>query len=203
MMLPTRLVLILACLFGPASASEAGMTTSVSSSLVLKVDNREAAARSLIRRAEDQGGYFSSLSDNFVVVRLPNPRIDGFLAFCDSLGYVVSRGYQAADYSSRIADLEVKIKTRRDLLKDYFAMLQQSPAGSVLTVERSISGITEEIESLEADLKGLRQRLDYGEIRVDFQFRERRAPLKSASSLFKWINTLNLSGLRGNFENGR
>jgi hypothetical protein len=195
-------LLLLLWLNGTVFGSEAG-TTAISASFVIKVDNKESAARSLIKRAEGKQGYFSSLGDYSVTIRLPNSQVEGYLAFCDSLGYVVARRYDATDYASQIADKEVKLKTRRDLLKDYFSMLQQSPAGSVLTVEKAVAGLTGEIESLEADLKGLRYKLDFAEIRVDFQFRERRAPLKSASSLFKWINTLNLAGLRGNFENDR
>jgi len=177
--------------------------TAVNASLVLKVNDREAAARTLIARAEGAGGYFSSLGNTFVIVKLPNAKVEAFLAFCDSLGLVIDRHYEAIDYSSRIADNQVKIKTRRDLLKDYFDMLQQSSAGSVLSVENATSGITTEIESLEADLKVLRHRIDFAEIRVDFEFRERHAPLKTSRSLFRWINTLNLSDLRQDFENGR
>ena len=177
--------------------------TAISASLVLKVDDRAATARLLVKHTEDKRGYFSNLGENFVTVKLPNSQVTTFLAFCDSQGIVIDRHYIAQDYSAVVADKQVKIKARRDLLKDYFEVLQQSTIGSVLTVEGAISNLTAEIESLEADMKVLRHKLEFAEIRVDFEFRERHPPLKSAESLFKWINTLNLAALREDFENGR
>ena len=89
------------------------------------------------------------------------------------------------------------------LLKDYFAMLEKSNANSVLTVERAISNLTAQIESQEANLKVMKHKIALARIRIDFQFRERKTPLVSGTSIFKWINTLNLVDLRRGFEHGK
>jgi hypothetical protein len=171
----------------------------LSASVVLKVNDREATTRSLIKTAEVMDGYFSSLGDEFIVFKIPVVKADTFLMVCDSAGLVVARRYELSDIVPAIADRETRLKARRDLLKDYFDMLRNSSAGSVLTVEKAIADVTMEIESLEAELSRLRYQLEYGEIRVDFKFHERTPPLRSARSLFNWINDLNLVDLRRDF----
>lgn len=181
--------------------AEAG-TTAIKASFVVKVNDRNSATATLINAAEEAHGYFSQLGDGFVIIKVPDSAVESCLALCGRLGVVVDRSFEATDQSQAIAGKEIRIKARRDLLKDHFDMLQQSTAGSVLTVEKAVSELTAEIESLEADVRVMRHSLDFAEIRVDFRFRERRAPLKSATSLFGWLNRLNLIDLREEFENG-
>jgi hypothetical protein len=172
----------------------------INASVVLKVNDREATARSLIKTAEGMDGYFSLLGDEFIVFKIPVAKADTFLTVCDIAGLIIARRFELTDNAPEIADRETRLKARRDLLKDYFDMLRSSSAGSVLTVEKAIADVTTEIESLEAELSRLRYQLEYGEIRVDFKFHERTPPLRSARSLFNWINDLNLVDLRRDFE---
>jgi hypothetical protein len=193
--------IIVASLAFLSFAAEPG-GVAIRASFVIKVNDRNASAKTLVDAAQKASGYFSNLGDDYVTVKVPNSAVETYLSLCDSQGLVVDRYYEAIDQSRIIAEKEVKLKARRNLLKDHFEMLQQSTAGSVLTVEKAIAELTAEIESLEADLKVLRHDLDFAEIRVDFRFRERRAPLKSATSLFGWVNKLNLIDLKEEFEHG-
>jgi hypothetical protein len=172
----------------------------LTASVVLKVNDRQAVSRSLIATAEKMGGFFSLLGDDYIVFKIPIAKADSFLVICDSAGLIINRRYDLTDNAPTIADRENKLKARRDLLSNYFDVLKNSSAGSVLTVEQAIADITTEIESLEAELSKLRRELEYGEIRVDFKFHERTPPLRTARSLFNWINDLNLVDLRRDFE---
>ncbi len=195
--------ILLLVLLAVCSSVRADSTASIEAWLVLKVNDKDSASTSLIRKAESRGGYFLNQNENSVTIKLPNQHVDSLLAFCDTLGLIVSRNYSSRNYLMQIAERQASIKAKRDLLKDYFAMLKKSNANSVLTVERAISDLTAQIESQEANLKVMKHKIALAKIRIDFQFRERKAPLVSGNSIFRWINTLNLVDLRMDFEHDR
>ncbi len=177
-----------------------GPNTSITASLVLKVSDKELSAQKLIDKAEILGGYYLSQSKNRIVIKLANKHVRTFLGFCDSLGFVIDRSYNAKDYIWEAADHSARLRAKRELLKNYFAMLDSSDVKSVFTVEKVIIKMQEEVESLMADIKIMNHEIAFAEITVDFRFQSRTAPLKSDHSVFGWLNELNLSDLQEDFQ---
>jgi hypothetical protein len=173
---------------------------SIRADLVIKVSDRDKASEKLIAQAESWDGWFLTYSERGITFNLPNQHVDSFLVFCDSLGLVVQKNYETQDMTLDIIQQEASLKAKQKLLEDYYEILNQSHFGTVLQVERTIVNLIAEIERLMGRIRFMRHKITTANITVNFQFRDRSAPVADGSSPFGWLNTLNLSNMRYDFE---
>ncbi|MEO1483264.1 MAG: DUF4349 domain-containing protein [Myxococcota bacterium] len=168
--------------------------------LVLKVVNREATADAIVGLAEESGGYFSARFDDSVTLKVPSAKAPGLLAFIEKQGVVVQRNYQADDVAFSLEEMRTRLRSREQVLARYFAVLEGAKVDAVVNVEREMTRQVQQIEELAGRLKLLEHRLAFTKIQVDFQFQDRRPPLKTGNSNFEWLNTVNLADLIGGFS---
>jgi len=187
---------VLACAPLPALAED----TVVNASLVLKVTQVEPAADTLVARAQEAGGWFSSRTGDRVVLRIPTARTEAFVAAAKTLGVVVDHSFQRDDRSLQLADLRSRAATRRQMLAQYMELLKTAEQDGVLTVEREIVNLVAEIERYEGQIRFLEDRIAFSEVAVDFRFQDRTAPVEDGSSSFAWLNTVTLTGLLDDFQ---
>ena len=176
--------------------------TRVTGGLVLRVDDQEAASETAIAIAEQMGGWFSRYSSSGVTLRVPTGGADAFLAAAQDLGDVEDRQYGREDLGPRIADVESRLKARREVLERYLAVLDEASPKAIVQVEREITRVVAEIEGLEGQLRVLADRVDHAEVTLSFRYRERRAPTRDGSSSFEWLNTMNVADMLDDLENG-
>lgn len=172
----------------------------VQASLVLKVAQRDAAADAIIAKNAELGGYFSTLASQQVVLRVPVAATDTLLGYAGTLGVVVQKGFSRSDRTSTLSDLRARLAAREDVLERYYEVLGGAHADAVVTVERQITSLIDEIERLEGQIRLLQNQVEYATVTVSFQFRERTAPRRDGQSSFPWLNTLNLSDLIEGFR---
>ncbi|MBN1335476.1 MAG: DUF4349 domain-containing protein [Deltaproteobacteria bacterium] len=196
MMPRTPILAILALAPLPAVAAD----TVVNASLVLKVAQVEPAADTIVARAEEAGGWFSSRTNDRVVLRVPTESTETFVTGVEALGIVVDRSFQSEDRSLQLADLRSRAAARRQMLAQYMDLLKTAEQDAILTVEREIVSLVAEIEGYEGRIRFLEDRIAFSEIAVDFRFQDRTAPVNDGSSSFAWLNTVNLSDLLDDFQ---
>ena len=182
----------------PAVANEA----TVSASLVLKVAQRDAAADAVIAKAKELGGYFSSLSSDQVVLRVPVASVDALVSAASGLGFVVARGYSRTDQSAALDEQRSRLGAREEVLARYMDVLSGAHADAVVTVESQITALISEIETLKGSIQLLEAQTSYGTVTVSFQFQDRAAPARNGSSHFPWLNTVNLSDRLSDLRDG-
>lgn len=176
--------------------------THITASMVIKVAQRDAAADALIAEAQRLGGYFASLSTGAVSLRVPVDKVDEVIAFAATQGLVVDRQYNSQELAAELGELNAKLATREKMLDQYFALLPQAKANSVLTVEYEIVQLVSQIEGLKGRIRLLESQATWAQLDVSFQFRERTAPVRDGSSSFAWLNSLNLADLVESFRSG-
>lgn len=207
----TPLTLLIASLLAGAAdpnakAAETAQNESVApliavqNSVVLKVNDREKTADAIIARAEKAGGYFSNRTDASVTLKVPSASAQAVLSFIEESGIVVGRDYNARDIGYPLAEMRARLASREEVLTRYFDVISSASVEAVVTVEREMTALVQEIESLKGRLRLLEHQLAFSEIRVDFEFRDRRPPLKSGDSNFRWLNTVNLADLIQEFS---
>jgi hypothetical protein len=167
----------------------------VTATLVVKVAQRDPAAVAIIHQTETLGGYFSSLAQDRVVLRVPAAKADELLAFAPSLGLVVDRSFARTDRSFELSDLQSRLAAREAMLQQYMVVLSEASADAVLTVERQIVNLVSEMEGFKGRIRVLEHDIAMAEVTVSFEFRDRQAPSRDGSSSFAWLNTLNLEDL--------
>ncbi len=175
----------------------------VSATVVVQVDDRDAAASALIAEAERIGGWFSSLSTEMVSFKVPVAEAEAFVEKARGLGLVVERSVSRTEIGPQVADATASLEARRAVLSRYFEVLGQARPESVVAVESEIDRIIREIETFEGRLRLLRHRGAYADVSVAFRFRSRRAPANDGRSPFGWVNTVDLGALFGDFRGGR
>jgi hypothetical protein len=176
--------------------------TRVTGALVLRVDDQAAASANAIALAEQMGGWFSRFSGDGVTVRIPTAGVDAFLEASQGFGDVEDRQYGREDLGGRIADVESRLKARREVLARYLSVLEDASPKAVVQVEREITRVVSEIEGLEGQLRVHTDRVKHAEVTLSFRYRERRAPVRDGSSSFAWLNTMNVADFLEELEVG-
>ncbi|MEN9785928.1 MAG: hypothetical protein RLZZ299_1192 [Pseudomonadota bacterium] len=174
----------------------------VTGAIVVQVDDLAAAQRTVIADAESFGGWFSSLSDSEITLRIPTERVAEMTARARALGDVVDRSLSREELGPALADAEAALAARRTVLARYFEVLAGAGPDSVVSVEREIDRVIREVEGLEGRLRVLRDQARHARLVVSFRFRDRAAPAPDGESSFAWINAVSLAGLLGDFRDG-
>jgi len=102
-------------------------------------------------------------------VRVPQYRFEQAMDQLASLGKVTSRTVNAQDVSDQIVDVQARLRnlrhTEADILKimDRYGDIEQ-----VLRVTQELGSVREQIETLDAQLKGMQYQVAYSTITIDF-----------------------------------
>lgn len=199
------LTMMLALMLGTAArADEAPVVeyTAIDAQLVIKVKDPQAVADELVQEAREAGGYFSSRTRQQVTFKIPTAKAEAFVSAAAERGLVVSRSFSNTGLTAQIADANARLAAREEVLARYFEVLDDASAESVVTVERAIVGLISEIEGLKGRIRSMEHQASFADVTVDFQFRDRAAPVRDGSSSFAWLNTMNLADLVQDFNGG-
>lgn len=183
-----------------ASVPQVGMA--VDFSAVLQVEDAAAASGRLVAQAESLGGWFTRRSKASLELRLPTGRAEAFLAGLEGYGILLDRTLGTRNLEGERAELRSRLKARKDMLQDYYAMLKESGDSTVFTIQNEIVSLQTEIERTAADILELEESMAYAKVALHFRFQERTAPMTTGSSRFRWLNSLDIPSLRGRFDYG-
>lgn len=187
-------------LFAALAAGGEQPSVAVSGNLVLKLFKPEEATERLIAKTEELGGYFAERNDQMLRLKVPVQHFDALVAEAEALGVVLSRSRNAQDRSTQLEQLRTRLRSRREVLQKYMAVLEQASAETVVTVEHQITQIVQEIESMQGQLQMLEHQLALAMLTVSFQINVRQPPARDGKSSFAWLNTVNLQDLLEAFQ---
>jgi hypothetical protein len=169
-------------------------------SCVLQVEESELAAKTLIARAESLGGWFTRRAKAEVKLRIPAARADTFIAGLAAIGVPLDRNLSTESLEGRRGELSSRLKARRAMLQDYYAMLKASSDSTVFTIQSEIVDLQTEIEQTAGEIGKLEERMAFADVTIRFRFFERGAPLTTGQSRFLWLNRLELPTLMKRYE---
>jgi RNA polymerase-interacting CarD/CdnL/TRCF family regulator len=130
--------------------------------VTLEVDSWDATSARLTTLVESNGGYVADTQltrgegdrrRGTMTVRVPADRFAGVLAGVRGLGTVESETVSAQDVTKAYTDLETRLAVKRETADRLRQILKDRTAGlaDVLSVERELARITEEIEQAEGE----------------------------------------------------
>ena len=131
-------------------------------SLQVEVASFRAALEEASRAATAFDGYVSDRQSSEdaagrvsgqITLRVPSARFDGAMSALKKLGRVRSEGVQTQDVTRAYADLETRLKVKRETATRLREILtrQTGKVSEVLEVERAIARVVEEIEQAEGE----------------------------------------------------
>jgi hypothetical protein len=135
----------------------------------IRVENLDATDASISGLMEKLGAYAAStvIDENsyYYSIRVPSPHYDAFLAAADGMGRMLHRSESAEDVSLRYYDLEGRLATKKELLKTFQSYLGKAKnIEEILSVERYIAELQNEIDGTGNELRNLANRVDYATI---------------------------------------
>jgi hypothetical protein len=191
---------VIAALAARAWADDPVPTTQIEASLVVKVGVPDATADAVVAEAVRLGGWFASRTRTTVTLEVPVSNHEEFLAFVAKQGLVADRTYTASDLGAELEDLNARLRAREGVLDRYEAVLATASSKSIVSVERQIVGVVEEIEEIKGRIRYLEHQAAFATVAVSFDFRDRAAPARDGSSSFAWLNTMNLQDVVSEFR---
>ena len=164
------------------------------------VDEALDAARAM---AEELGGYFQSLSDQTITIRVPAKRWEEALTRVAAIGRILSRRIEAADVTEEVVDLKLRLRNSLALGKRLEELLAMAKTvEETLKVEKELNRIRTEIERLEGRLQFLSDRIAFSTLVIQF-IEVTNAPTRPQALPFPWLRALGLNRLLGLSGGGR
>lgn len=136
--------------------------------LGLQVADLAAARREILGRVQTAGGYVSQdtrqeydrTSRLILCVRVPADRFDAFVEGLGSLGRPTHSHFAAADVTEQWVDVEARLGALREVEKRYLALIARAEkVTEVIEVQRELGTVRGEIESMDARMRSLRDRV--------------------------------------------
>lgn len=111
--------------------------------------------------SEEERQYGQQL-ENELVIRLAPSKLDSLLNTLEGLALQIdSRSVNAEDVTRRYVDLETRLASKRAVIARYQELLAEARnVNEVLSVENNLRQVIEEVESMEAQFRYLKQQVD-------------------------------------------
>jgi hypothetical protein len=194
-----RLLLALLLLPIVARAEEAApRQTALDAHLVLKVVHPDDVRREAVDAVKAMGGFPVLVSDAQLVVKVPPDKLGDALKQLGDRGVVLEKTLARNDLTQTIGQLEAQLRSKQEIFGRLRALIDSSGVAATLQIERDMSELVQEMESIKGQLRVQRERARWARIDVAFNFRQRDR-LVYVASPFEWINTVDLQRFVGDF----
>ncbi|MDR0760890.1 MAG: DUF4349 domain-containing protein [Treponema sp.] len=161
-----------------ADAGSGGASAGVSRKLIrnadirIRVNSLEDADKAVAAALEQHKGYaaYSDVYDNSrrYTLKIPSASYDRVLTGLAGLGKVLSSSERVEDATLQFYDLEGRLRTKEELLKTFQSYLGQAKTiDEIMTVEKRITELQQEIEWTGSQLSGLAHLVDYATIELN------------------------------------
>ncbi len=137
--------------------------------IFIRVDDMGKASETINNMMKSYGAYSSStqIEENrqTYVIRVPSSSYEAMLGQVNGLGKVTTRNDSVEDVTLQYYDLEGRLNTRKELLKTYQSYLNKAKnIEEILSVEKKIAELQNEIDSYGSRLTKLANQVDYSTI---------------------------------------
>lgn len=175
--------------------------------LALKVSSAKTSMENAMAIAKRMGGFYESShhakgeehnASADVTLRVPVSRFDTALTALRALGEVIEDTSEFQDVTAQIADTGARLKVMKAEEESYVTMLRAGRrVGEILEIKDRLSTVRQEIESLTAQQKALKNQSSYSTIACTFEERPRVKEEEPAKGWTddSWANAVN--GLKG------
>ena len=132
----------------------------------------------IIDVAESLGGHIAGRKDQSVQIKVPSASFREAMTKIEGIGGVVNRSVTADDVSEEFHDLEVRLgnlRATRTRLQEFLG--RATGINDMLTVERELERVSQEIDHIEGRLEFLRTRAAMSVIAVQLTPKPKIAPI--------------------------
>lgn len=180
----------------PATEKARGPMLIYTATMNLAVFQVAEASKEVETMARDAGGFLARRDDTSIVIRVPAARFEDILKRIEKLGDVLHRNVAAEDVTEQFMDMEVRLKNARAVRDRLQQLLEKATkVEESLSIEKELTRVGTEIETLEGKLKYLRDRVMFSTITVSFQPKQSDSVKPSVRIPVDWLDQLGLGRL--------
>jgi len=184
----------------PAAHTFAGPALFEQSTLTISLSDPNSAADDLIFKSQSLDGYFTYLDDQSVTFRIPSSKSAEFLAYCETKGIVLEKQFETTGFDDQLDQKRTSLKAKQEIMDRYLSVLKNAKKKTIVSVERAVQEVASDIETLKGSITYMEHELAFAKVIVQFQFKDRTAPVYSGTSSFPWLNTMNLQTMIEDFN---
>lgn len=120
--------------------------------------------------SKDNVNDYSDKLEHRLVIRVPSDRFDLLLkTISESADKLDSKNVDVLDVTEEYIDIDARIKTKKELEDRYKELLKQArKVDEILTIEKEIGQLRTEIESVEGQMKYLKDRISFSTLTVTY-----------------------------------
>jgi len=157
---------------------DAGRVIIRDANMRIQAEDASGLYRSLVAFNKDLGGFeFSSFMQNTdghvsvsAVFKVPPARLDAFMDFAGDNGMIITSRVDSRDVTDEYYDMAARVEIKRSTLESYYGMLERAETfAEIVSMQRTIDGIIEEIEAFEGRLRLLGSLADMATVTVHIE----------------------------------
>ena len=169
---------------GVAEASATKSYTILNSSLTLEVADVEQAAEAIRISAEQLGGYIATLNFydltqerrmGWISLRIPADGYSQMMLLLAEQGKIRNKEESSRDVTMEYIDLEARIgnmQAQEERIRDLLG--KANTIEEILQIEKELTRIRGDLESMQGEFKYLRDRVDYSTISINLEEKDPR-----------------------------
>lgn len=182
--------------FEPGEAAPASPTLRMmtwKASMTIEVDDLDKAAQQATELVKEQGGYLQRRDDyqgksSSLRLRVPANALQASIDSLEKLGKVTERELYGDDVTDEYVDLEARRNNQIALRDRLRALLDRADTvAEVLAVEKDLTRVQGDIDSMDARLKVLRQRVDEATLNLTLERKRVLGPLGHVFNGLFWV----------------
>lgn len=160
--------------------------------LSLEVDSIGDAVSRIADIVKESGGYVESRSDSAeerasMTLRVPVDLLKPTMNSLESIGTVTGRRLSSEDVTEQYVDIDARLKTMVALRDRLRALLEKAQdVKDVLAIEKELSRVQADIDSMQARLKALKGKVDLASVSVSIKRRRILGPLGYVLKAVSW-----------------
>ncbi|MFO0586513.1 MAG: DUF4349 domain-containing protein [Polyangiaceae bacterium] len=155
------------------------------------------ASKEVEKMAREAGGFLARRDDTSLTIRIPVAKFEDMMKRLEKLGDVLHRNVVAEDVTEQFMDAEVRLKNARAVRDRLQQLLDKATkVEDSLAIEKELTRVGTDIETLEGKLKYLRDRAMFSTITVSFQPKQTDNVKANAVRMpVDWLDNLGLGRL--------
>jgi hypothetical protein len=162
--------------------------------ITVSVTSTQNASKLAEEYVKSFDGYVEKSSttngETWMQVRVPAVRLDAFLDSIGKLGNEISRKLSGEDVTEQIADLDNRIKNESALRERLQQLLNRAQnVQEVLSIERELTRVQTELESLQGRLDRLTSLTDFSTVNIQLKPKRILGPLGFVGYGLYWVGS--------------
>ena len=151
--------------------------------LTVEVSNVNDAISEVTALAKQSGGYIEKQYDSGekranITLRIPIKSFNPVMTSLEGIGTITSKELSSKDVTEQYIDIDARLKTKKALRDRLRALLNKAQnIKDVLAIEKELTRVQGDIDSMQAKLKALKGKVDFTFINITLKRRKILGPL--------------------------